>query len=86
MAHRHLTEAAGRELTKAAIEDVITRGGIAAWRGLVWAMRSDTTGRIVRRVREISAAVGKHDARARAFATLLPDLLRGSRNVRASHG
>lgn len=79
MAHRHLTEAAGRELTKAAIEDVITRGEFSAWRGLVRAMRADETGRIARRVREVSAALARHDARARTFAALLPDLLRGSK-------
>src|SRR5919109_406053 len=32
--HRHLTEAAGRELTKAAIEDIIVRGDVVAWRKL----------------------------------------------------
>ncbi|HVS75440.1 MAG TPA: helix-turn-helix domain-containing protein, partial [Steroidobacteraceae bacterium] len=35
MKHRHLTDAAGRDLTKAAMEDVIVRGDISAWRGLV---------------------------------------------------
>src|SRR5208282_1592381 len=29
MAHRHLTEDAGRELTKTAIDDIITRGSVA---------------------------------------------------------
>lgn len=77
MPHRHLTEAAGRELTKAAIEDVILRGGFSAWRALVRAMRADPTRRIARRAREVAAALGKHDARARAFATLLPVVLRG---------
>ena len=32
MAHRHLSEVAGRELTKAAIDDIITRGTIGIWR------------------------------------------------------
>lgn len=76
MSHRHLTEMAGRELTKAAIEDVITRGDVSAWRGLVGAMRADTTGRTARRVRDVSSALGKHDEKAQAFATLLPRLLR----------
>lgn len=76
MAHRHLTEAVGRELTKAAIDDLITRGDLAAWRGLVQAMRADETGRIARRVRDISAALAKQDSRARAFQQLLPRLLR----------
>lgn len=78
MEHRHLTDDAGRELTKAAIEDVITRGDIAAWRGLVRAARGDETGRIAWRVRDLARALGKHDVKARAFATLLPKLLRSA--------
>jgi len=74
--HRHLTETAGRELTKTAVEDVIMRGGFSTWRGLVHAIQADKTGRIARRVREVTGALDKHDVRARAFATLLPDLLR----------
>jgi transcriptional regulator with XRE-family HTH domain len=76
MAHRHLTEVAGRELTKAAIDDVITRGDLAAWRGLVQAMRADRSGRIARRVRETSAALAEQDSRARVFEQLLPRLVR----------
>lgn len=72
MEHRHLTEQAGRELTKAAIEDVITRGEIDAWRGLVKAMREDETGRIARRAREVAKSMARHDSKARAFAALLP--------------
>lgn len=76
MPHRHLTEAAGRELTKAAIDEVITRGDTRAWRGLVKAMRADQTGRIARRVRDVATALAKSDPKARAFAALLPKLLR----------
>lgn len=72
MEHRHLTEQAGRELTKAAIEDVITRGEIDAWRGLVKAVRNDKTGRTARRAREVAKAMSKYDSKARAFAALLP--------------
>lgn len=86
MSHRHLTDAAGRELTKAAIEDVITRGDFAAWRGLVRAMRSDKTGRIARRVRTVSSALSGYDPRARAFATLLPDLLPERKPKRSANG
>lgn len=86
MQHRHLTDAAGRELTKAAIEDVITRGDISAWRGLVRAMRADKTGRIARRVREVVAALSKEDASARAFATLLPDLLQQRKSTAPHRG
>ncbi len=77
MPHRHLTEAAGRELTKAAIEDVIVRGGFPAWRGLARALRADASGRIARRTREVAQALAPHEARARAFAALLPALARG---------
>ena len=45
MAHRHLSEVAGRELTKAAIDDIITRGTIDTWRKLIRAMNADKTGR-----------------------------------------
>jgi len=48
MAHRHLSEIAGRELTKAAIDDIITRGNIGTWRKLVQAVNTDTTGRVAR--------------------------------------
>ncbi len=85
MPHRHLTEAAGRQLTKAAIEDVILRGGFAAWRGLVRAMRSDPSGRIARRTREVAGALARHDERARAFATLLPALT-GARKAPPADG
>lgn len=82
MEHRHLTEQAGRELTKAAIEDVIVRGDIEAWRGLVAAVRADRTGRIAQRAREVAAALGRHDSRARAFAALLPAFLGGKQRAR----
>jgi transcriptional regulator with XRE-family HTH domain len=84
MTHRHLTETAGRELTAAAIDDIVGRGDIEAWRGLVKAMRTDKTGRIADRVRRVTAATAKDDARARAFAALLPTLLRAPRRSGAS--
>ena len=81
--HRHLTEKAGRELTKAAIDDVIVRGGVTAWRKLFKAMRDDATGRVERRVREVARAIGTHDPKARAFAALLPRVARrGARRRR----
>ena len=86
MPHRHLTEAAGRELTKAAIEDVITRGDVTAWRGLVRAIRDDSTGRLARRARDLATALGKHDDKARAFATLLPSLQRGKKGAGTRRG
>jgi transcriptional regulator with XRE-family HTH domain len=75
MPHRHLTEAAGRDLTKAAIEDVIVRGDIAAWRGLVRAIRARRQGALVNRVQQVVVALDRSDPKVRAFATLLPDIL-----------
>jgi transcriptional regulator with XRE-family HTH domain len=72
--HRHLTDAAGRELTKAAIDDIITRGDIKAWRALVSAMRRDKTGGIKRRVVTMARTLAKQDAKAQAFANLIPEL------------
>jgi transcriptional regulator with XRE-family HTH domain len=83
MVHRHLTEAAGRELTKAAIEDVISNGNIDAWRGLVRAMHTDKTGAVTRRVRELSAAIRAQDEKTEAFAALLPGLLHPPRRTGA---
>lgn len=84
MRHRHLTEAAGRDLTKAAIADVITRGDFSAWRGLVRAIRDHEHGRLARRVQEVVAALDKDDAKARAFATLLPHILLGQQQSRGA--
>ena len=82
MAHRHLTEQAGRELTKAAIEDVIIRGGIDAWRGLAKAARDDREGRILARAREVATALSPHDRKARAFVALLPSIAARSKGRR----
>jgi transcriptional regulator with XRE-family HTH domain len=76
MAHRHLSEVAGRELTKAAIDDIITRGTIGTWRKLVQTMNADKTGRIARRVTDVARTVSKRDPKPRAFAALLRKLLR----------
>jgi transcriptional regulator with XRE-family HTH domain len=76
MQHRHLTEAAGRDLTKAAIEDVIVRGDLPAWRGLVRAIRAHKRGGLARRVQEVAEALDKSDPKIRAFVTLLPEFLR----------
>jgi transcriptional regulator with XRE-family HTH domain len=86
MPHRHLTEAAGRDLTKAAIEDVIVRGDLSAWRGLVRAIRANKHGRLVRRVQEVAKALDKDDPKTRAFATLLPEFLRDRRSRGTEHG
>jgi transcriptional regulator with XRE-family HTH domain len=85
MNHRHLTDIAGRELTKAAIDDIISRGDVTAWRGLVRAIESDDTGRLMRRVQDVVRALSKDDPRARAFALMLPKL--STRKVAAKrHG
>lgn len=86
MAHRHVTDMAGRELTKAAIEEIITRGEFSAWRGLVHAMQADRSGRIAQRVREVTAALDHRDTRVHAFGTLLPEFLRPAKRERKVHG
>ncbi|MBV6416226.1 MAG: hypothetical protein CMLOHMNK_00757 [Steroidobacteraceae bacterium] len=73
--HRHLTETAGRELTKAAIDDIIVRGDVIAWRKLFQTMRADASGRTERRVREVATAIAAQDVKARAFAALLPRVI-----------
>lgn len=79
MSHRHLTDLAGRELTGAAIDDVVTRGDVTAWRGLAQAIRADRSGRLARRVQGVLRASAAHDPRARAFARMLPRLKATSR-------
>ncbi len=86
MPHRHLTEAAGRDLTKAALEDVIIRGDISAWRGLVRAIRSSKGGRLVRRVQDVVKALDRDDSKVRAFAALLPEILRDSHSRESERG
>ena len=81
MAHRHISELAGRELTKASIDDIITRGTVATWRKLVDAVNSDASGRIARRVSDLARALGKHDPKARAFGLLLRRLRRTARDT-----
>jgi transcriptional regulator with XRE-family HTH domain len=80
--HRHLTDAAGRDLTKAAIDDIITRGNVKSWRALVSAMQLDKTGGVQRRVAGMARALAKLDPKARAFANLLPELTAGPRRRR----
>ena len=71
MAHRHLSEVAGREFTN---DDIITRGTIGTWRKLIQAMNADKTGRIARRVADVAQTLRKRDPKARAFAALLRKL------------
>ena len=75
MDHRHLTDAAGRDLTKAAIEDIVIRGDLTAWRGLIKAIREDRSQKIGRRVQQVVAAADRSDPKVRAFRKLLPALL-----------
>jgi transcriptional regulator with XRE-family HTH domain len=75
IAHRHLTETAGRELTKAAIADIILRGDVLAWRTLFGAAREDRTGRTAERVGEVARAIEAQDVKAAAFASLMPRVL-----------
>ncbi len=77
--HRHLTEPAAMDLTKAAIEDIVVRGDINSWRGLVQAIRRDASGRLARRARELLSGADRSDSRVRAFATLLSGTLKSRR-------
>jgi transcriptional regulator with XRE-family HTH domain len=82
--HRHLVEPAGRELTKAAIEDIILRGDLDAWRGLVRALQRDASGRLARRARDVLAGSDRSDSRVHAFSTLLSGAMKG-RRIAAAH-
>ena len=83
MLHRHLTDEAGRDLSKAAIADIIVRGDISAWRGLAQALRGPQGGRLARRVQDVTRALGQDDPKVRAFAMLLPDIVRRRRSASA---
>ena len=79
MEHRHLTSLAGRELSRAAIDDIITRGDIKAWRSLLREIRADRSGLLLRRAQEMIRATGDDEPRARAFAVMLKRLKRNAR-------
>ena len=81
---RHLTEPASRELTKAAIEDIVVRGDLDAWRGLVRALQTDTSGRLARRARDVLAGSDRSDPRVHAFSTLLSGAVK-KRGIAAAH-
>ncbi|MCX7040458.1 MAG: helix-turn-helix transcriptional regulator [Spirochaetes bacterium] len=84
MHHRHLAETAGRELTKTAIEDIVLRGDLDAWRGLVRALQRDTSGRLARRARDVLAGSDRSDSRVHAFSTLLSGAVK-RRRIAAAH-
>jgi len=86
MSHRHLTELARRELTRAAIDDVVTRGNVTAWRGLAQAIRADRSGRLARRVGDVLRVSATHDPKARAFSLMLPRLKTNLRTKAAKRG
>ena len=48
----------------------------AGWRGLVSAIRAHRRGRLADRVQEVVKALDQDDPKVRAFATLLPEILR----------
>ncbi len=73
--HRHLTDSAARDLTKATMEDIVVRGDIGSWRGLVKAIRRDGSGRLARRARDVLAGADRSDSRVRTFSTLLSSVL-----------
>jgi transcriptional regulator with XRE-family HTH domain len=74
--HRHLTDTAGRDLTKAAIEDIIVRGDLRAWRGLIKAVQEDSTRKIEGRVKQVVSGSDKSDPKVQAFRKLLPGILK----------
>ena len=82
--HRHLAEPAGRELTKAAIEDIVLRGDLDVWRGLVRALQKDASGRLVRRARDVLAGSDRSDVRVHAFSTLISGAVK-KRKIVAAH-
>jgi transcriptional regulator with XRE-family HTH domain len=82
--HRHLAEPAGREPTKAAIEDIVLRGDLDTWRGLVRALQRDTSGRLARRARDVLAGSDRSDVRVHAFSTLLSGAVK-RRRIAAAH-
>ncbi len=86
MSHRHLTDLAGRELTRAAIDDVVTRGDVVAWRGLAQAIGADKSGRLARRVQDVLRVSAAHDPKAQAFALMLPGLKARFRAKAAKRG
>jgi transcriptional regulator with XRE-family HTH domain len=65
-----------RDLTRAAIEEVILHGDLRAWRRLVRALRSDKRGRLAARVRQVVGALGRDDSKVAAFVALLPGISR----------
>ena len=77
--HRHLTDLAARDLTKAAIEDIVLRGDIDSWRGLVQTLRRDGSGRLARRAADVLAGSDKSDPRVRTFSTLVSGALKSPR-------
>jgi len=79
--HRHLTDTAARELTKAAIEDIVLRGDIDSWRGLVRVLQKDGSGRIARRAREVLAGSNRSDPRVRAFSALVSEARKSTRGA-----
>jgi transcriptional regulator with XRE-family HTH domain len=79
--HRHLTDTAARELTKAAVEDIVLRGDIDSWRGLVQVVRRDGSGRFARRTREVLAGSDRSDPRVRAFSLLLSQALKSRKGI-----
>lgn len=72
----HVPEYSARELTKKVIEDILTRGDLGEWRGLVLAISKEESGRIAQHVHAIAATLGRKDAKFLAYSHLLPSALR----------
>ncbi len=73
---RGLTDATGRELTKAIIKDIILRGDGAAWQELLRALKRDDRGLLAARIRQVAGTLERDDPNVVAFAALLPGIIR----------
>jgi transcriptional regulator with XRE-family HTH domain len=73
---RSLTDATGRELTKAALEDMILSGDGGAWQELLRALKKDDRGVLAFRLRQVVGGLEPNDPNVMAFTALLPAITR----------
>jgi transcriptional regulator with XRE-family HTH domain len=74
--HYRLADANGRELTKEVIRGLILRGGAAAWRDLLRALKKDDRGLLAARVRQVVGTLEQDDPSVVAFTARLPPIMR----------
>jgi transcriptional regulator with XRE-family HTH domain len=73
---RSLRDTTGRELTKAALEDMILSGDGGAWQELLRALKKDELGMLGSRLRQVVGTLEPNDPNVVAFTALLPALMR----------